>query len=151
MNDRLARRTGWASLGSLGVVLEGAERPGVRNGATHGIECLKVDKFSPIRLYQCYTVTNEEVGVATSPVRVPATVHNEVHATARLFGCSASELLDRAWQSFRESPDFMAEFEAAQKAFSVGDLDHLTSRLTQHAADRADRRASSVQALRRRT
>lgn len=75
--------------------------------------------------------------MATNPVRVPEAVHNEVHTAARLLGCNAAELLERAWESFRESPAFIAEFELAQKAFSVGDLDHVASRLYEHSADRA--------------
>jgi len=87
--------------------------------------------------------------MATNPVRVPNAVHGEIHAAARLLGCNASELLERAWQSFRESPEFVAEFELAQKAFSVGDLDLVASRLYEQSSQRAKRRADSVSALRR--
>jgi hypothetical protein len=78
-------------------------------------------------------------------------VHDEVHTAARLFGCNASELLERAWRSFRQSPEFVTEFEQARKAFSVGDLDQVTSHLYEQAAQRAKRRADSVTALRRET
>jgi len=84
----------------------------------------------------------------TSPVRVPEAVHNEVNAAARLLGCNAAELLERAWQSFRQSPEFVAEFELARKAFSVGDLDVVASRLYEQSTDRARRRAQAVTALR---
>lgn len=87
--------------------------------------------------------------MATNPVRVPEAVHNEVHTAARLLGCNAAELLERAWESFRQSPAFVAEFELAQKAFSVGDLDHIASRLYEQSTDRAKHRAASVKALRR--
>jgi hypothetical protein len=87
--------------------------------------------------------------MATNPVRVPEAVHNEVHTAARLLGCNAAELLERAWESFRQSPAFIAEFELAQKAFSVGDLDRVASRLHEQSADRAQRRAAAVKALRR--
>jgi hypothetical protein len=86
--------------------------------------------------------------MATNPVRVPEAVHNEVHAASRLLGCNASELLERAWQSFRESPAFLADFELAQKAFSIGDLDHVAARLHEQSTDRARERAAAVQALR---
>jgi len=89
--------------------------------------------------------------MATNPVRVPEAVHNEVHTAARLFGCNAAELLERAWESFRQSPAFIAEFELAQKEFSVGDLDHVASRLYKQSADRARSRATAVKALRRET
>jgi hypothetical protein len=87
--------------------------------------------------------------MATNPVRVPEAVHNEVHTAARLLGCNAAELLERAWESFRQSPAFLAEFELAQKAFSVGDLDHVASRLYEQSTDRAKQRAAAVNALRR--
>jgi hypothetical protein len=86
--------------------------------------------------------------MATNPVRVPEVVHSEVHTAARLLGCNAAELLERAWNSYRQSPEFVADFEVAQKAFSVGDLDLVASRLHDQAADRARRRADAVKALR---
>jgi hypothetical protein len=85
-----------------------------------------------------------------SPVRVPGALHGEVYATARLLGRNASEVLTPAWQSFGQSPEFVAEFGLARKAFSVGDLDVLASRLVGQSTDRARRRASAVQALRQR-
>lgn len=84
----------------------------------------------------------------TNPVRVPTTVHGEVHAAARLLGCNASELLERAWESFRRSPEFATEFELAQKAFSVGDLDFVASFIHRQAEDRATQRAQAVLAMR---
>jgi hypothetical protein len=87
--------------------------------------------------------------MATNPVRVPEAVHNEVHTAARLLGCNAAELLERAWESFRQSPAFLAEFHLAQKAFSVGDLDHVASRLHEQSRQRAKQRAAAVSALRR--
>ena len=84
----------------------------------------------------------------TNPVRVPEAVHNEVHTAARLLGCNAADLLERAWESFRQSAAFIAEFELAQKAFSVGDLDHIASRLYEQSTDRANQRAAAVRALR---
>ncbi len=89
--------------------------------------------------------------MATNPVRVPEAVHNEVHTAARLLGCNAAELLERAWESFRQSPAFLAEFEVAQKAFSIGNLDHVAARLYQQSGDRARSRAAAVKALRRET
>jgi hypothetical protein len=89
--------------------------------------------------------------MATNPVRVPEAVHDEVHTVARLFGCNASELLERAWHSFRQSPEFVTEFEQARKAFSVGDLDQVASHLYEQSARRAKRGADSVNALRRET
>jgi hypothetical protein len=76
-------------------------------------------------------------------------VHGEVHAAARLLGRNASEALTPAWQSFDQGPESVAEFGLTQKAFSVGDLDVVASRLVGPSTDRAGRRASAVQALRR--
>lgn len=87
--------------------------------------------------------------MATNPIRVPESVHSEVHAAARLLGCTAAELLARAWEAYRQSPEFVAEFEYAQKALSVGDIDAVAHRLHEQARERARRRAASVKALRR--
>ncbi|MFP5325998.1 MAG: hypothetical protein ACLGHT_00780 [Acidimicrobiia bacterium] len=87
--------------------------------------------------------------MATNPIRVPESVHGEVHAAARLLGCNAAELLARAWEAYRESPEFVAEFEYAQKALSVGDIDAVAHRLHEQATERARRRADAVKALRR--
>jgi len=89
--------------------------------------------------------------MATNPVRVPEAVHDEVHTAARLIGCNASELLERAWLSFRQSPEFVTEFEQARKAFSTGALDQVASHLYEQSARRAQRRADSVKTLRRET
>ncbi len=87
--------------------------------------------------------------MATNPIRVPESVHSEVHAAARLLGCNAAELLARAWAAYRQSPEFVAEFEYAQKALSVGDIDAVAHRLHEQARERATRRAEAVKALRR--
>lgn len=87
--------------------------------------------------------------MATNPIRVPESLHGEVHAAARLLGCNAAELLARAWEAYRQSPEFVAEFERAQKALSVGDIDEVAHRLHEQATGRARRRADAVQALRR--
>jgi hypothetical protein len=86
--------------------------------------------------------------MATNPIRVPEDVHLEVLAAARLIGCNASELMERAWNLYRQTPEFVADFELAQKAFSVGDLNAIASRLNEQAADRARQRAAAVDALR---
>jgi hypothetical protein len=59
--------------------------------------------------------------------------------------------LERAWHSFRQSPEFVTEFEQARKAFSTGALDQVASHLYEQSAQRAKRRADSVKALRRET
>lgn len=87
--------------------------------------------------------------MATNPIRVPESVHNEVHAAARLLGCNAAELLARAWEAYRQSPEFISDFELAQKALSVGDLDAVAHRLSERAAERAKARGDAVQAMRR--
>jgi hypothetical protein len=87
--------------------------------------------------------------MATNPIRVPESTHSEVHAAARLLGCNAAELLSRAWEAYRQSSEFLGDFEYAQKALSVGDIDAVAHRLNEQAAQRAHRRAESVKALRR--
>jgi len=85
----------------------------------------------------------------TNPVRVPETVHSEIQAAARVLGCNASELLERAWLTFRHSQEFVEDFEQAKKAFSVGDFDRIAFQLHDQATLRAKRRADAVGALRR--
>lgn len=105
-----------------------------------------------VPIVDCNSVTSLRNGrfqVSTSPVRVPEAVHREVLTASRLFGCNASELLERAWQAYRQSPEFVDDFALAQKAFSVGDVDAVASLLHDRSTERARRRAASVQALRR--
>ena len=86
--------------------------------------------------------------MTTNPVRVPASVHSEVNAAARVLGCNTAELLEKAWNVYRHSPEFASDFDIAQKAFATGDLDYLASRMQEQAAERAQRRAAAVQQLR---
>lgn len=86
--------------------------------------------------------------MATSPVRVPEAVHGEVKAAARLLGCNTAELLERAWDAYRQTPEFVSELEAARKAFASGDLDLIASQLHEQAQDRARSRAAAVRNLR---
>jgi hypothetical protein len=79
--------------------------------------------------------------MASQPVRVPDEVHEEVQNAARLLGCTAGELLARAWLAYRESPEFRDEFAFFQKAFSKGDIDAITERLRSQAVTRAADRA----------
>ena len=60
---------------------------------------------------------------------------------------AAADGFGRARHSFRQSPEFVTEFEQARKAFSIGDLDQVVSRLYEKSAQRAKRRADSVNAL----
>ncbi len=73
--------------------------------------------------------------------------YTEVQAAAHLLGCNAAELLERAWNAYRQTPDFREDFEHAQKAISVGDLDSIASRLQERSAARAKQRAEAVKAL----
>lgn len=86
--------------------------------------------------------------MSTNPIRVTEAVHREVHAAARVLGCNAAELLERAWSCYRETPEFGKEFHLAQKAFSVGDVGAVADLLHQQGAQRAQQRAMAVQALR---
>lgn len=75
-------------------------------------------------------------------------MRDEVQAAARMFGCDASELLTRAWQEYRTTPQFVHDYETMQKAFSVGDLDAVTSVMRSRSEERAASRADAVKALR---
>ncbi len=99
-------------------------------------------------MYHCYTVTRVVIYMATNPVRVPESVHTEVQTASRMLGCSTSELMERAWEAFRQSPGFIEEFEFARKAFSVGDLEAVANSLHVQGKNRARERAAAVLALR---
>jgi hypothetical protein len=86
--------------------------------------------------------------MGTSPIRVTETVHAEVGVAARILGCNAADLLEQAWTSFRESPQFLHDFEMAQKAFATGDLDRIVNRLSEQAENRVSLRAQAVSQLR---
>lgn len=87
--------------------------------------------------------------MASKPTRIPGKVHDEVQAVARVLGRSPGELLEQAWASYRESPEFRDEFAQVQKAFSGGDLESITSMLTDRAHTRARARVAAIQDLRR--
>ncbi len=59
----------------------------------------------------------------SQPVRVPHNVYEELQNAARLMDCTPGELLDRAWSSYRQTPEFTEDFTAFQKAFAKGDID----------------------------
>ena len=84
----------------------------------------------------------------TNPTRIPDQTHREVSATARLLGCTPGELLQRAWDCYRQTPEFKEDFTVAQKAFQTADLDFLARHLDERASQRASSRAAAVRALR---
>jgi hypothetical protein len=83
--------------------------------------------------------------MATAPMRVPQHVKDEVESAARLVGQTPGELLEEAWKSYRESPNFRADFEAAQKALQTGDLDGLAQHLRERGRSRAAAKADRIQ------
>lgn len=86
--------------------------------------------------------------MATRPTRVPEDVHDEVQSIARVLGQSPGELLERAWRVYRETPEFRKDFARVQKAFVAGDLDSITSLLTDRGRRRAQERTGRVKARR---
>ena len=86
--------------------------------------------------------------MASQPVRVPDNVYEELQNAARLMDCTPGELLERAWTSYRQTPEFTDDFTAFQKAFAKGDIDAVTERLRTANAERAARRAEKSRAAR---
>lgn len=86
--------------------------------------------------------------MATTPIRIPEEVKNEVAAASRILGCNAAELLERAWTVYRETPQFREDLEISQKAFFTGDLAHITQHMSKRSEERAKVRAARVQGLR---
>jgi hypothetical protein len=81
--------------------------------------------------------------MASQPVRVPDSVYEELQNAARLIGCTPGELFERAWSSYRESPEFTEDFTAFQQAFAKGDINAVTERLRSASSERASRRAAA--------
>lgn len=82
--------------------------------------------------------------MASAPIRVPEETHAEVQAAARLLDCSSGELLRRAWQAYRGTPEFQDDFRFAQKAFASGDLGVIAERLRERGEQRAAQRAAGI-------
>lgn len=80
--------------------------------------------------------------MSTKVVRIDADSAEEAAAAARLLGVPPGELLAQAWRRYRETEEFRATFETAQKAMSSGDLEHLVHRLRETSMLRASERAS---------
>lgn len=82
--------------------------------------------------------------MASSPIRVPEEIHAEVQAASRLLDCSSGELVRRAWEAYRDTPEFQDDFRFAQKAFASGDLGEIAERLRERGEQRAARRAAAI-------
>jgi len=77
-------------------------------------------------------------------MRVPDEVHSEVQVAARLLDRTTGDLLTRAWELYRQTPEFQDDFTFAQKAFATGDLKAIAARLDERAHARAAARAAAV-------
>lgn len=77
-------------------------------------------------------------------MRVPKDLHAEVVTAARMLDRTPGELLRRAWEFYRRTPEFRDDFTFAQKAFASGDLKAIAARLQERGQERAARRAAAV-------
>src|SRR5438270_412049 len=98
-------------------------------------------------LLRCNSATGAFT-MASHPFGVPDEVYDEVHNASRLFGQTPGELLARAWEAYRQSPEFREDFTYFQKAFSVGDINAVTGRLRERQGQRAGERARVSRAKR---
>jgi hypothetical protein len=87
--------------------------------------------------------------VPTRPVRVDRETYEELQASSRLLGLTPAGLLRRAWETYKETPEFREQFEWAQKAFAVGDIDALTRMLDEQADRWAESAVSEIRKYRR--
>jgi len=88
--------------------------------------------------------------MSSHPVRVPDEVYDEVQNASRLLGQTPGELLARAWETYRQSPEFREDFTYFQKAFSVGDINAVTGRLREQQTQRAEERVRASRSKRAR-
>lgn len=82
----------------------------------------------------------------TKVVRVPTQVGQEVSAAAQILGVNSADLLEAAWASFRNSPQFKEEFYKYQTAIASGDLESVVKALDENARERAATRAAAANA-----
>ena len=75
-------------------------------------------------------------------MRVPGDLHAEVVTAAHMLDRTPGELLQRAWELYRQTPEFHEDFTFAQRAFASGDLKVIAARLQERGQERASRRAA---------
>ncbi len=80
----------------------------------------------------------------SAPIRVPDDVHREVQGAARLFGCTPGDLLERAWEAYRKTPEFKGDFELAQKALKAGDVAILADHYRDRRRSRAEAQVAKI-------
>lgn len=86
--------------------------------------------------------------MASTVIRVPERVQQEIQVASRVTGQSVGELVDKAWQYFKETPQFEAELKSAQEALAAGDIERVTDLVIEHAARN---KAQSIRQSRRDT
>jgi hypothetical protein len=84
--------------------------------------------------------------MSSTPVRIPDTTTTEIQATARLFGVTPGELIERAWAAYRATPQFRDDFQWFQKAVSVGDVNAIATRLEERRHQAAASKAAKIRA-----
>lgn len=84
--------------------------------------------------------------MSSTPVRIPDTTTTEIQATARLFGVTPGELVERAWAEYRTTPQFREDFQWFQKAVSVGDVNAIATRLEERRHQSAAAKAAKIRA-----
>ena len=86
--------------------------------------------------------------MGSQPVRVASEVYEEVQQTAQLLGCSSGELLAKAWDVYRQSPEFQKDFTDFQQLVRSGDFAAVTQRLRERRLELAKTQATAAAAAR---
>jgi predicted DNA-binding protein len=82
--------------------------------------------------------------MATKTMRVSEQVHEEIQDLSAMLGYTPAELLQRAWATYRRSPEFHDDFSLAQQAFQKGDPDTVLERLQERRRKRAAEAATKA-------
>lgn len=85
---------------------------------------------------------------ATTTIRAPRQVKDEVAAMSHLLGCTSAELVEAAWDAYRSTPEFGERFAEAQKAFATGNVHEVTRRLNESRQVRAQANVDRINRLR---
>jgi hypothetical protein len=80
----------------------------------------------------------------TKPIRVPRQVGIEVHAAALVLDMTSAEVLEQAWISYKQTPQFKEDFLSYQQAFASGDLELIADKLNERSLQRAEERAAAA-------
>jgi hypothetical protein len=82
--------------------------------------------------------------MGTKTIRVTEQVHEEVQGLSEMLGYTPAQLLERAWSTYRRSPEFHDDFHYAQQAYLKDDPDAVLELLQERRRKRAAKAAAEA-------